>query len=87
MEIPATDAETEKTVIFSQPLFLAHNNAAEDVSRFLDQAEMEFDKKSAIDALVRSGKNPLVILSQLQAMELDGDLINCISEFLTAQPE
>ena len=87
VEIPATDAETEKTVIFSQPLFLAHNNAAEDVSRFLDQAEMEFDKKSAIDALVRSGKNPLVILSQLQAMELDGDLINCISEFLTAQPE
>ena len=87
VEIPATDAETEKTVTFSQPLFLAHNNAAEDVSRFLDQAEMEFDKKSAIDALVRSGKNPLVILSQLQAMELDGDLINCISEFLTAQPE
>ena len=87
VEIPATDAETEKTVTFGQPLFLAHNNAAEDVSRFLDQAEMEFDKKSAIDALVRSGKNPLVILSQLQAMELDGDLINCISEFLTAQPE
>lgn len=87
VEIPATDAETEKTVTFGQPLFLAHNNVAEDVSRFLDQAEMEFDKKSAIDALVRSGKNSLVILSQLQAMELDGDLINCISEFLTAQPE
>ena len=48
---------------------------------------MEFDKKSAIDALVRSGKNPLVILSQLQAMNLDGDLVKCISELLTAQPE
>ena len=87
MEIPATDAETEKTVTFGQPLSLARNNAAEAVSRFLDQAEMEFDKKTEIDALVRSGKNPLVILSQLQAMGLDGDLVNCISEFLTAQPE
>ena len=87
VEIPATDAETEKTVTFGQPLSLARNNAAEAVSRFLDQAEMEFDKKTEIDALVRSGKNPLVILSQLQAMGLDGDLVNCISEFLTAQPE
>ena len=87
VELSATDVETEKTVAFSQPLSLARNNTAEAVSRFLDQAEIEFDKKSAIDALVRSGKNPLVILSQLQAMELDGDLVNCISEFLTAQPE
>ena len=87
LELPATDVETEKTVTFADALTLARNDAAGAIARFLDQAEMEFDKKSAIDALVRSGKNPLVILSQLQAMNLDGDLVKCISELLTAQPE
>ena len=70
---------------FGAPLSLAQNDAAGAISRFLDQAEMEFDKKSAIDTLVRSGKNPLVVISQLQTMGLDEDLVKCISELLTAQ--
>ena len=86
IEIPATDVETLKTVTFGAPLSLAQNDAAGAISRFLDQAEMEFDKKSAIDTLVRSGKNPLVVISQLQTMGLDEDLVKCISELLTAQP-
>ena len=79
--------ETEKILTFAGRLVLAHNDVAGAVSRFLDQAEIEFDKKSAVDALVRSGKNPLVILSQLQSMGLEEELVKCISEFLTAQPE
>ena len=86
IELPATDVETEKVVTLGCALELAQNDVAEAVSRFLDQAEIEFNKKSAIDALVRSGKKPLVILSQLHAMELEEDLVKCISEFLTAQP-
>ena len=86
IELPATDVETLKTVTFGAPLSLAQNDAAGAISRFLDQAEMEFDKKSAIDTLVRSGKNPLVVISQLQTMGLDEDLVKCISELLTAQP-
>ena len=86
IELPATDVETLKTVTFGAPLSLAQNDAAGAISRFLDQAEMEFDKKSAIDTLVRSGKNPLVVIGQLQTMGLDEDLVKCISELLTAQP-
>ena len=86
IEIPATDVETLKTVTFGAPLSLAQNDAAGAISRFLDQAEMEFDKKSAIDHLLRSGKNPLVVIRQIQKRGREEELVKCRKWILTAEP-
>lgn len=72
-------------ITFVRKLVLADNPVKKTVYAFLDQAEMEFDIKTRIYQLVCSGKSPLVIIGELQAMDLSEDLVKCISEMLTAQ--
>ncbi|WP_455616371.1 TIM-barrel domain-containing protein [Eisenbergiella sp.] len=83
--VKQADACAETVITFVRKLALAVNPVKKMVYTFLDQAEMEFDIKTRIYQLVCSGKSPLVIMGELQAMDLPEDLVKCISEMLTAQ--
>ena len=83
--VSQADACAETVITFVRKLVLADNPVKKTVYAFLDQAEMEFDIKTRIYQLVCSGKSPLVIIGELQAMDLSEDLVKCISEMLTAQ--
>ncbi len=84
ISLPEEESGKEIVLTFDRPLLLAENKTAEDIYDFLDQAEIEFDCKTRINELVRSGRSELVIISQLQSMGLAEDLVKCISEMLTA---
>lgn len=85
MILPDIKATSEIVVAFDSPVSLAENDVAGQVYAFLDQAEIEFNKKTAVYRLVTSGKRPLVVMGQLQAMGLSEDLVKCVSEIITAQ--
>ena len=63
---------------------LSDNNPTERIFDFLNQAEIPFDRKDQIYGLVQEEKNVPVLLSRLQALELDGDLYKALCEILTA---
>ena len=77
--------EEEIVITFDRRLTLPANGVKERIYDLLNQAEMEFDRKTAVNDLVNSGKPAAVILSQLLSMELDGDLVKCVAEILCAE--
>lgn len=62
----------------------AENPVIKDCFAFLDQAEIPFVLKDRIFNLVSTEKDRLVLLSQLQAMEPDADLLGVLSEIISA---
>lgn len=75
----------EIRITFISQLKLPENREMELIYTFLDQAEIEFDIKEQIYCLLKSKKNKLAIISELQAMKLSEDLMKCITEILTAR--
>ena len=62
------------------------NNVLERCFDFLNQAEIEFILKDRLYSLIQSDRPVSVILSELQAMDLDKDLCGALMEILTACP-
>lgn len=63
---------------------LAENNIIDEVFAFLNQAEISFTLKESLYQLIMKQHNPIVLLSELQAMELDKDLQGALVEIITA---
>ena len=51
---------------------------------FLNQAEIEFVLKDILYQMIRTSKDKLILLSQLQAMELEQELLGVLTEIITA---
>ena len=51
---------------------------------FLNQAEIEFVLKDILYQMIREGEDKTILLSQLQAMELDPELLGVLTEIITA---
>ncbi len=85
MELEAVPVDKEIVITFDRRLTLPANGTKKRIYDLLNQAEMEFDRKTEINSLVQSGKTVPVILSQLLGMELDGDLVKCVAEILSAR--
>ena len=83
--LPETSVASETVITFGERLELAENRLEEVLLAFLDQAEIKFETKSRIIALVRGNMDRLAMISELRAMELDADLTGCVMEILTAQ--
>ena len=62
----------------------AENDIVKDCFEFLDQAEIPFLLKEQIFHLVNTEKDRIVLLSQLQAMETDADLLGALTEIISA---
>ena len=76
--------ESSVTVELGADPQLAVVKPAEHVFGIIDHAQMPFDPKKAAWAAV-SGSAPLSVrVTQLHAMDLDGDLLAAIGEFMFA---
>lgn len=84
LEIQAVPVTAGLKVVFDTRLELAENPVEELVFAFLNQAEIEFETKEMLFRRVREQKDLKLLLSEIQAMELDGELKGAIVEILTA---
>lgn len=84
LEIQAVPVTTGLTVMFDTRLELAENPVEELIFAFLNQAEIEFETKEMLYGRVREQQNLKMLLSEIQAMELDRELKGAIVEILTA---
>ena len=62
----------------------AENDTSSDVFSFLNQAEIAFALKDRLYQKVSSSKDPILLLSELVAMDLDANLLGVLTELITA---
>lgn len=60
------------------------NDIAACAFDFLNQAEIEFVLKDILYQMIREGEDKTILLSRLQAMELDPELLGVLTEIITA---
>ena len=77
---------TAKTLVvkFGTNMKLSENPVEKLAFEFLNQAEIEFETKEMLFRRIREGKSLKVFLSELQAMEIDGEIKGALVEILTA---
>ncbi len=63
---------------------LARNDLPGACYQFLHRAEVSFSLKDAIYELIQKSEDKTVLLSELQAMDLDSELMGALTEFITA---
>ena len=86
VEIPETDTACRIEISMDLVYRETDNNVLERCFDFLNQAEIEFILKDRLYSLIQSDRPVSVILSELQAMDLDKDLCGVLMEILTACP-
>lgn len=64
---------------------LANNNIVSRVFEFLNESQIEFALKERIYKIITMHKNKIKIISDLQAMDLDNELIGIVSEIILAK--
>ena len=77
------------SILYSNPRFetnmkLSENPVEKLAFEFLNQAETTFETKEMLFRRIRVGKSLKVFLSELQAMEIDGEIKGALVEILTA---
>ena len=60
------------------------NDIAACAFDFLNQAEIEFMLKDILYQMIREGEDKTILLSRLQDMELDPELLGVLTEIITA---
>ena len=60
------------------------NHISERCFEFLNQAEIGFELKDRLYRTILEGSDRLILLSQLQTMDLDPDLLGALTEIITA---
>ena len=63
---------------------IAANDVPARVFALLDMAQLGFDLKTNVDAVVRAAPSAASALAQLQALDLDPELLSALSEVLVA---
>jgi hypothetical protein len=64
---------------------IAANDVHNRVFALLDAAQLGFDLKTGVDAVVRAAPSAASALAQLQALDVDPELLSALSEVLVAQ--
>lgn len=73
-------------ILFEDGLEIAENQTEEMVAEILNRAEIEFELKDRIDALVRKNKKrPAVLFGELQTLDVSEELCGAIMEIAGAQ--
>ena len=62
----------------------AENDIVKEAFDFLNQAEISFVLKDTLYQLIENAGDRLILLSQLQTMELEPDLLGALTEIITA---
>ena len=83
IEIP--DVFISEELLVEMPINpISKNSVQKDIFDFLDKAEISYVLKEEIYARIIESMNTTQILSQLQSMEIDKDIMGTIVEILTA---
>lgn len=82
--IPNVSVNDEIVLEFEEYLTLAKNNVKTRIFDFLNFAQIDYELKDILYYLITSDKNIAVILNELQAMNLDKELEQALSEIITA---
>ena len=85
VEIPPISVGTEICVCFPDSCRLRRNNVSELSFRFLNRAEMEFNRKAGLYETICKEPDGFRLLAELQSMELEPDLLGALTELITAQ--
>ena len=81
--LDAVDVRQRIEIVLPAELQVKGNGVKERVFEFLNQAEIEFELKDAVYALVMREKRIPVVLGQLEAMGIDRELYQALTELLT----
>ena len=76
-------SDTRIQVVLEQAV-QAENHVTEECFDFLNQAEIPFPLKEALYQTIKDQEDKTVLLSTLQAMELDRELLGALTEIITA---
>lgn len=79
--VPVT---SELTIHFGSNTAQPHNESQQEIFDFLNQAEIAFSCKDSVFHAVQTQKNNALLLSELNAMQLEPDLFGALTELLTA---
>ena len=81
--LDAVDVRQRIEIVLPAELQVKGNGVKERVFEFLNQAEIELELKDAVYALVMREKRIPVVLGQLEAMGIDRELYQALTELLT----
>lgn len=86
VKLPAVNVNTEIKVQFKEAV-ISGNNYEKQLFDFLNKAQIPFSTKEQIYLVVQRGKNTSKVMGQLQAMNLEVELLEAVSEILWAYSE
>ncbi|MBL4936444.1 DUF5110 domain-containing protein [Clostridium sp. YIM B02515] len=86
ISLPAVDISTEVKVIFKEAS-IRENYYEQEIFDFLNKAQISFIIKEQIYSAVRKFKNSPKLMSELQALNLETELLEAVSEILWAYSE
>lgn len=84
VEIQNQPVRENITVEFSEDILQMGNQVEKEIFEFLDQAEMSYGEKESIYNEVLKQRELPILISQLNAMEIDKDVMGVLLEILTA---
>lgn len=84
VEIQNRSVRENITVEFSEDILQIENQVEKEIFEFLDQAEMSYEEKERIYNEVLKQRELPILISQLNAMEIDRDIMGVLLEILTA---
>ena len=84
LEMDQVSTAETLVVSFETNMKLSENPVEKLAFEFLNQAETTFETKEMLFRRIREGKSLKVFLSELQAMEIDGEIKGALVEILTA---
>ena len=82
-QVETLPSDTRIQVVLEQAV-QAENHVTEECFDFLNQAEIPFLLKEALYQTIKDQEDKTVLLSTLQAMELDRELLGALTEIITA---
>lgn len=84
VEIQNRSVRENITVEFSEDILQIENQVEKEIFEFLDQAEMSYEEKERIYNEILKQRELSILISQLNAMEIDRDIMGVLLEILTA---
>lgn len=82
-QVEMLPSDTRIQVVLEQAV-QAENHVTEECFDFLNQAEIPFPLKEVLYQAIKDQEDKTVLLSTLQAMELDRELLGALTEIITA---
>ena len=82
-QVETLPSDTRIQVVLEQAV-QAENHVTEECFDFLNQAEIPFPLKEVLYQAIKDQEDKTVLLSTLQAMELDRELLGALTEIITA---